>query len=112
MSAWGVGPFQNDGALDYRNDLIEKLVREIDTVLSHRNACFDDLLYLHGVAEILHAIVRQCGNGVLTKATVAQWIRRVKEIGAEEKGTGLRAEYPGAFCQTLVEIERLPCLPE
>jgi hypothetical protein len=105
MSAWGVGPFQNDGALDYRNDLTENLVREINTALASRDACFDDLLYLHGVAEILHAIVRQCGNVVLSKETVAQWIERVKEIGTAEQGSGLRAELPGAFCRTLAEIE-------
>lgn len=106
MSAWGVRPFQNDDSLDYRDDLIESLSKDIDSSLKSKNFLIDDLFALHGRLDVLRAVVKECGNIWLEKPLIESWIVRVAELVPPESNQML-ADLKQAVAATLAGIVAL-----
>ena len=80
MSVWGPKPFESDGAGDYRDELMEKIIQDITGGLQSPHGAASNLFWVHAAMEILVAIGKHCGNNMVTADSVARWREQVHAI--------------------------------
>jgi hypothetical protein len=84
-----IGEFEEDGALDERDTLIQGLVERIEKSITFAYFCGVDISGVRANIAMLATIIGHHGGGHLIElATVAEWARKIDEPFTDESKWG------------------------
>ena len=110
MGAWGYGPFDNDSALDWLDEIEGPIIRTIDQTLS-KSRGRDDYMYQLAAASLLAQLSRRKGELPLNLSYRAGKVdlfdKAIAAVAsAQQNGDAIKAwDKPEVFLAELVKLK-------